>query len=128
MSVIIFVFGSNEAGIHGAGAARTAFDRYGAVVGKGVGLNGKSYAIPTKDKDLMTLPLERIKEYVEEFLNFAEKNKGKVFQVTQIGCGLAGLRKEDIATMFYNAPDNCFFDLAWKEFLRDKAKFWGTYP
>ena len=43
----IFVFGSNLAGMHGGGAARLAYDRFGAVWGQGVGLQGQSYGIPT---------------------------------------------------------------------------------
>lgn len=43
----IFVFGSNLAGMHGGGAARIARLHFGAVMGKGVGLQGQSYAIPT---------------------------------------------------------------------------------
>ena len=43
----IFVFGSNLRGMHGSGAARVAMNRFGAVWGKGVGLQGRSYAIPT---------------------------------------------------------------------------------
>ena len=36
----IFVFGSNLAGAHGGGAARLAYERFGAVWGEGVGLHG----------------------------------------------------------------------------------------
>ena len=43
----IFVFGSNLQGMHGGGAARAAYDNFGAIWGQGVGLQGKSYAIPT---------------------------------------------------------------------------------
>ena len=63
----IFVFGSNEAGIHGAGAARTAL-KWGAVLGVGTGLMGQTYAIPTKDKNLNTLELGDIKDYVDLFI------------------------------------------------------------
>ncbi len=43
----IFAFGSNLRGSHGGGAARLAYERFGAVLGQGVGLQGRSYAIPT---------------------------------------------------------------------------------
>ena len=43
----IFVFGSNLAGAHGGGAARFAYERFGAVWGEGMGLHGQTYAIPT---------------------------------------------------------------------------------
>jgi hypothetical protein len=96
----IFVFGSNLAGIHGAGAARLAHKVFGAEWGKGVGITDKCYALPTKDNDLWTLPLTRIQEYVIDFLDYAKENPDKTFLVTQVGCGLAGWTPEDIAPMF----------------------------
>lgn len=103
----IFVFGSNLAGIHGAGAARSALAMFGAVWGVGVGLQGRSYAIPTKDERIQTLPLNRIRPYVDQFLEFARAHPEMNFQVTRIGCGLAGYTDSDIAPMFKEAPDNC---------------------
>lgn len=102
----IFCFGSNLAGRHGAGAALWARKHRGAIYGQGVGLQGQSYAIPTKDENIKTLPLERIKLYVEDFLNFARENPLLVFEVCRIGCGLAGYKPEDIAPMFIGHPDN----------------------
>lgn len=99
----IFVFGSNLSGIHGAGAAKIALDKFGAVYGKGIGFYGKSYAIPTKDENVMTLPLSKIEVYVNNFIKFAEQNPKNNFIVTKIGCGLAGFRVEDIAPLFKNA-------------------------
>ena len=63
----IFVFGSNLAGRHGKGAALYARQHHGAIDGQGIGLQGNSYAIPTKDARLRTLPLSQISTYVEEF-------------------------------------------------------------
>lgn len=103
----IFVFGSNEAGIHGAGAAKFAVKHHGAKYGQGVGLQGNSYAIPTKDHNIQTLPLDRIKEYVDKFISFAGICPNMVFRVTAIGCGLAGYTPEQIAPMFAHAPVNC---------------------
>lgn len=60
----IFVFGSNLAGSHGGGAAHLAYNRFGAIWGQGVGLQGQSYAIPT-----MQGGVETIKPYVDEFIN-----------------------------------------------------------
>ena len=45
----IFVFGSNEHGRHGGGAAHTAVIKFGAIMGQGEGLQGQSYAIPTME-------------------------------------------------------------------------------
>lgn len=99
----IFVFGSNEAGRHGAGAAKTALDKFGAKWGVGVGLTGRTYAIPTKDLKVETLCLSNIAEYVKSFILFAEENKDLEFLVTEIGCGLAGYEPEDIAPLFFEA-------------------------
>lgn len=111
---LIFVFGSNESGRHGAGAARHALDFCGAQMGKAFGLQGRSFAIPTKDASIRnTLPLEKIKEYVDEFLAFARLHRDMSFQITPIGCGLAGLKQEQIKPMFEGMPDNCFFSAEW---------------
>jgi len=98
----IFVFGSNEAGIHGAGAAKLA-RKVGAKLGVGVGLSGNSYAIPTKDRNIVSLELNQIQEYVIDFLKFVEDNPQLEFLVTEIGCGLAGFSKQQIAPLFKNA-------------------------
>jgi ribA/ribD-fused uncharacterized protein len=96
----IFVFGSNLAGRHGKGAALCAKNEHGAIYGEGIGLQGDSYAIPTKDESIKTLPLDRIKKYVDDFLIFAARHPEMEFNVTRIGCGLAGYKDEDVATMF----------------------------
>ena len=86
----VFVFGSNLAGKHGKGAALHASREHGAVRGVGVGRTGNAYAIPTKDAGLRTLPLSEIKGYVLEFLRYAKAHPDLRFEVTRIGCGLAG--------------------------------------
>jgi hypothetical protein len=103
----IFVFGSNLAGRHGKGAALYAREHHGAVYGQGVGLQGSSYAIPTKDAQIKTLPLDQIRRHVDDFKAFSSSRPDLVFQVTAIGCGLAGYTPADIAPMFRNAPGNC---------------------
>ena len=97
----IFVFGSNLAGAHGGGAARAAMNKFGAVWGQGVGLQGRSYAIPT-----MQGGVETIAPYVDEFIAFARANRQLTFLVTRIGCGIAGFRDEDIAPLFRSALDD----------------------
>ena len=109
----IFVFGSNLAGRHGKGAAAVARLYFGAIYGQGEGLQGKSYAIPTKDENLCVLNLMQIKRHVDKFLDYATKHKDTVFKVTALGTGLAGYKHEDIAPMFYNAPANCILPNAW---------------
>jgi len=116
----IFVFGSNLAGIHGGGAAHHALCMHGAVLGEGVGLHGDSYALPTKDRNIETLPMEEIKKHVDEFKKFAVENPDDEFQVTRIGCGLAGLTDDDIAPLFDGAPENCTLPGGWRDFTPEK--------
>ena len=96
----IFVFGSNLAGHHGGGAARLAYNHFGAVWGQGVGLQGQSYAIPT-----MQGGVETIKPYVEQFIDFAFRHREYRFLVTRIGCGIAGFNPDDIAPLFLKVID-----------------------
>lgn len=110
----IFVFGSNLAGRHGAGAALFAKRHHGAITGVGEGPQGKSYGIPTKDRDIKTLPLEHIAYYVRNFLNYAKAHPSWTFNVTRVGCGLAGYKDSDIAPMFKNAPMNCKLPDGWR--------------
>ena len=91
----IFVFGSNLAGAHGGGAARLAYRKFGAVWGEGVGLHGRTYAIPTMQGGVQT-----IKSYVDEFIRFAIEHPWLTFLVTRIGCGIAGFQDRDIAPLF----------------------------
>jgi hypothetical protein len=110
---MIFVFGSNMAGRHGKYAALEARYFYGAKLGIGVGRTGNSYAIPTKDEDLRTLPLDIIKKHVDDFLFYAESNPDLKFFVTKVGCGLAGYSSVDIAPFFKGAPSNCQLPEEW---------------
>jgi Domain of unknown function (DUF4326) len=113
----IFVFGSNEAGRHGKGAALHARRHYGAKYGVGFGRTGNSWAIPTKDAQLRTLPLERIAQYVGQFLVYAEQHPELTFKVTAVGTGLAGYTHEDIAPLFARAPANCRLPGEWQKLL-----------
>jgi hypothetical protein len=106
MSEAVFVFGSNLRGAHGKGAALWAKQHRGAIYGQGEGFQGNSYAIPTKDERIQTLPLFRIRNYVDRFKRFAREHPELTFQLTPIGCGLAGYSPEHIAPMFEDAPAN----------------------
>lgn len=116
------------------GAAQYAHRNEGAVLGIGVGHQGNSYAIPTKDVRMHrgklsvghTLPVAKVKKYVDDFILYAQAHPELEFKVTQIGCGHAGLKSEDIAPLFSAAPSNCYFDSAWAAFLPGR-KFWGTF-
>ncbi len=111
----IFVFGSNLAGRHAGGAARLAVDRFGAIMGQGVGLQGQCYAIPTMQGGVNT-----IQPYVDEFLRFADCHPEMTFLVTRIGCGIAGFTPAEIAPLFAAATSlpNVHLPLDfWKELV-----------
>lgn len=91
----VFVFGSNLQGMHAGGAARIACEKFGAIWGQGVGLQGQSYAIPT-----MQGGVETIEPYVEEFMDYAFRHRELTFLVTRIGCGIAGFTAQQIAPLF----------------------------
>lgn len=95
----VFVFGSNEAGRHGAGAAHTAAKCFGAKYGVGIGHFGQSYALPTKDKNIEKLTPSEVFAHICDFIAYVQSSDKKFF-VTKIGCGLAGFSTTQIAAMF----------------------------
>lgn len=119
----IFVFGSNLLGIHGSGAAKDAM-AFGAVRGIGVGLEGQTYALPTKDHKIKTLPLEEIQRFVHEFYRCVVQHPEFIFLITKIGCGLAGYTVDQIAPMFkefVNLP-NVRLPKEFAEYLNPKTQ------
>lgn len=124
---MIFVFGSNEAGRHGAGAADWAYRHEGAEMGVGFGRRGNSFAIPTKDKRINTLPIPVIRVYVNSFIEYAYDHIDEAFKVTRIGCGYAGYTDLDMAPLFEDCPANCSFDDRWKRILGEHKSYWGTF-
>ena len=115
----VFVFGSNLAGRHGTGAALHARTHFGAIYGRGVGRQGNSYAIPTKDKALNTLPVICIAEYVDDFIGYAADHFEEAFTVTEVGCGLAGYKPEQIAMLFENSPENVNLPESFKRIIKE---------
>lgn len=109
----VFVFGSNLAGRHGKGAALWARQHRGAIYGQGVGRQGNSYAIPTKDERVRTLPLAVIASHIREFLDYAIAHPNIAFQLTPVGCGLAGYTRADIEPLFEGAPRNVLWPPEW---------------
>lgn len=99
----IFVFGSNLLGVHKRGAALSALKEHGAILGQAIGLQGSSYAIPTKRTPYATMELVEINKYVSDFILYAAYTPENIYNVTPIGCGLAGYEPNDIAPMFYYA-------------------------
>lgn len=90
----VFVFGSNQSGRHGKGAAKTAL-RWGAKWGQASGHQGRTYGIPTKNYSVTrTLALDEIRRHVDDFVAFAASRPDLTFLVTEIGCGLAGLHPD----------------------------------
>jgi hypothetical protein len=119
-NVPVFCFGSNEAGRHGAGAAKTAIQFHGASTGIGVGLSGNSYAVPTKGRMLRALSLTTIAQHISDLLACAASMPERTFQVTRVGCGLAGFTDDEIAPLFYDAPPNMQLPGIW-EAMRSQA-------
>lgn len=123
MSERIFVFGSNRQGRHGKGAAATARAKHGAIWGCREGRQGNSYAIITKELNPNEPPvtLDEIRVGVFTFLDYAERNRHLTFNVTPIGCGLAGFDAEQIAPMFMDAPNNVLLPYEFQRVLTRAA-------
>jgi hypothetical protein len=98
----VFVYGDNEAGIHGAGAAKIAYEKFGAKWGQ-YRFNGQAYGIPTKSAGFRVLTIPEIKLHVDTFLLFVKDRPDLEFLLTEVGCGFSGFKPEDIAPLFYEA-------------------------
>lgn len=135
MSKKIFVFGSNEQGIHGGGAAKVARDKHGAILHQGFGPQGNSFGIPTCHVPVgrpgWEIPFSKVQFYISCFLIYADQvaavDREEGFQVTQIGCGFAGWTKEQIAPLFIDANHNCQFDTEWEPFLLSANHLYRAY-
>lgn len=121
----IFTFGSNLAGRHGAGAALRAKQVYGAKYGIGIGRMGQSYAIPTKDHYLNTLPINVISNHVDDFYDYVKEHPQLTFYITRIGCGLAGYDDRDITELFICNYPNIVYDKQWEKYLPNHRYFEG---
>lgn len=117
----VFVFGSDLAGRHAGGDALKALRYHGAVYGRGVGLQGRSYAIPVRDERGRLMPIAVIARYVDAFLRFAAIHREMTFHVSRIGCGRGGYRDDEVAPLFANAPPNCRLPKGWERFIRLRA-------
>lgn len=109
-----FVFGSNLAGRHGAGAARQAFVQFGAVMGCGEGITGQCYAFPTLDWDLRQLPIWRIEEARDRLYAACTENPQRRFLLTKVGCGLAGYPESLMRGLFAAPPENLILPEDWR--------------
>lgn len=113
----VFVFGSNEEGYHGGGAAHTAHRQFGAQWGVGEGLTGRCYAFPTlagpSEGGLRKLAHEKLEQYRDNFFLVAEENRDKTFYLTKVGCGLAGYEEDYMKSFFTNSPGNIIKPEGW---------------
>ena len=112
----VFVFGSNDAGRHGAGAAKAAL-QFGAEYGVGDGMCGRTYAIPTKDFNLNTKEFDDIVFEINLFIRNTYIYPDLTFYITRVGCGLAGLNDSDVAPLFKGCNDNCIMPEPWRKYF-----------
>lgn len=122
LSNTVFVFGSNLAGKHIGRCAAFAAKHYNAEVGIGEGPTGQSYAVPTKDEHLDALPLADVQWHVEQLLAYARTQRDARFQVTRIGCGLAGFTDAQMAPLFKKTSDNLFIPGRWLSLNRQLGR------
>ena len=113
----VFVFGSNALGMHHGGAARVAYNEFGAEWGNGEGMQGQSYAIPTMEGEHNTMLA------ICRFTRYAKEHPELKFMVTPIGCGIAGYTPEEIAPMLSEAAafENVYLPISfWKVLMNSK--------
>lgn len=113
----VFVFGSNLAGQHTEGAAKTALDHFGAVKNVGRGWSGQSFAIPTMNEHLQQMPLSQIQHYIDDFKIYTKNHPKTKYFITSIGCGTAGYKVEEIAPMFKGISHNVIFPISFRPFV-----------
>ena len=112
-----FVFGSNLAGEHSSGAAKTALEHFGALNGVGRGWSGQSFAIPTMNEHLQQMPLSQIQHYIDDFKTYTKNHPKNKYFLTSIGCGIAGYKVEEIAPMFKGISHNVIFPASFRPFV-----------
>lgn len=113
----IFVFGSNMAGTHQGGAAKTALLHFGATKGVGRGWAGQSFAIPTMNEHLQQMPLSQIQHYIDDFKIYTRNHLKMKYFITSVGCGVAGYKVEEIAPMFKGISRNVIFPVSFRPFV-----------
>lgn len=117
---MFFVFESNESGIHNKGNAEFAFKYRGAKYGINFGLNGRSFAITTKNHNDDSLSLLEVKKNVNNFIDFARKNPQMIFQI--MNKEESFITNEDYSLLFNDAPQNCIFPKEWLKYLNLSKK------
>lgn len=109
----VFVFGSNLNGNHYGGAARIAYERFGAEWGVGEGYTGQSYALPTLNEDMERVTIEELEDSFAKMINYADDNRQLTFFVTKVGCGIAGWDIEEVREAFWNGVRQVSPDANW---------------
>ncbi|WP_445995923.1 A1S_2505 family phage non-structural protein [Okibacterium fritillariae] len=94
------MFGSNAEGLHGGGAARFAYENFGAIWGQGTGPQGDSFGINTMSG------INHMMASIASFLAYARAHRDQTFLVTEIGCGIAGYTPDQVAPHFAHAGPN----------------------
>ncbi|MBT5491936.1 hypothetical protein HOK00_06735, partial [bacterium] len=141
----VFVFGSNPEGRHGAGAAKVAMNKFGAIYSKGRGLYGQSYALPTKNltenyeeqissrkvikykkAGFRSISKDQIKSNIKDFYKVARKEKDKVFYIAykNDSKNLNGYSSEEMIEMFFEGfrlPKNIVFSNTFEDLLKEKG-------
>lgn len=129
---VVFVFGSNPEGRHGAGAAKVAVQKFGAKYGQAEGIQGNAYAIPTKDlRHNRSIPKEQIIASIKNLYKYARLHPEQYFMIAYRNgpnqkslCFYSG---KELQEMFIAAcegkffPDNIVFSTEWSfSFERDE--------
>jgi len=117
----VFVFGSNLNGEHLGGAAKQAYQQFGAIWGVGEGLVGQSYAFPTLDKEMKQLDEESLISKIRCLLDCCNLHPEKNFYLTRVGCGIAGFKDEYINGLFnkFTLPINLILPEEWMQSLKE---------
>ncbi len=151
----IFVFGSNPQGWHGAGAALTAKNLFGAVTHKGRGQINRSYALVTKNlsanfteeatglfyekEGFASLSLEQINLNISELLDCVIEQPEKDFylaykndkwQNNNPKKGLNGYAPIEIVKLFAQhgtLPKNMILHESFSEYIEKTCKPFPTY-
>lgn len=132
----IFVFGSNPEGRHGVGSAKVAVERFGAVYGKGEGLQGNSYALPTKDLRIpgrRTISKADIVKNIDRLYSVAREMPERKFMVAYRNgadeMSLNGYTGREMLLMFtyHSVPNNIWFSEEWRSIFKSLYGYSGDY-
>lgn len=123
----IFVFGSNTQGRHGKGSAQYARLNFGAIYGQAKGLQGKSYAIITKDltkRNHPSISKDYIVEQIKELYDLANKLSDIDFYVpyTDNSINLNAYSSQEMAEMFNQKPipTNIVFEESFAKLIQER--------